>query len=149
MIRRSRNLCLYPNVYLMDQFSSQIRQYRPISVDKTEVTIYCMAPKGESAEARARRIRQYEEFFNATGMATPDDLEEFRSCQIGYMGRAAKWNDLSRGAKHWIQGPDEGATAIGLNPLLSGVKTEDEGLFVVQHRYWLETMEKAIAAEEK
>src|SRR3954470_5037086 len=39
MIRRSRNLCLYPNVYLMDQFSSQIRQYRPISVDKTEVTI--------------------------------------------------------------------------------------------------------------
>ncbi|MEQ1615120.1 MAG: Rieske 2Fe-2S domain-containing protein, partial [Hyphomicrobiaceae bacterium] len=31
MIQRSRNLCLYPNVYLMDQFSSQIRMYRPIS----------------------------------------------------------------------------------------------------------------------
>jgi benzoate/toluate 1,2-dioxygenase alpha subunit len=54
MIEKSRNLCLYPNVYLMDQFSSQIRMYRPISVDKTEVTIYCIAPKGESAEARAR-----------------------------------------------------------------------------------------------
>jgi len=133
----------------MDQFSSQIRQYRPIAVDKTEVTIYCIAPKGESAEARARRIRQYEDFFNATGMATPDDLEEFRSCQIGYMGRAAKWNDLSRGATHWIEGPDEAAKAIGLNPLMSGVKTEDEGLFAVQHRYWLETMEKAVAAEEK
>ena len=25
MLRKSRNLCLYPNVYLMDQFSSQIR----------------------------------------------------------------------------------------------------------------------------
>ena len=49
----SRNLCLYPNVYLMDQFSSQIRHFRPIAVDKTEVTIYCIAPKGESAEARA------------------------------------------------------------------------------------------------
>jgi len=56
MIQRSRNLCLYPNVYLMDQFSSQIRTYRPISVDKTEVTIYCIAPKGESDEARARRV---------------------------------------------------------------------------------------------
>src|SRR5208282_1984782 len=78
MVRRLRNLCLYPNVYLMDQMSSQIRQYRPIAVDKTEVTIYCIAPKGESAEARARRIRQYEDFFNASGMATPDDLEEFR-----------------------------------------------------------------------
>ena len=142
MIGRSRNLCLYPNVYLMDQFSSQIRMYRPIAVDKTEVTIYCMAPKGESAEARTHRIRQYEDFFNASGMATPDDLEEFRSCQIGYMGRAAKWNDLSRGATHWIKGADEGAKAVGLEPLLSGARTEDEGLFVVQHRHWMDTMKK-------
>jgi benzoate/toluate 1,2-dioxygenase subunit alpha len=113
MIGHSRNLCLYPNVYLMDQFSSQIRVLRPISVDKTEVTIYCIAPKGEAPEARARRIRQYEDFFNATGMATPDDLEE-----------------------------------IGLNPTLSGVKTEDEGLYTVQHGYWLQTMQRAIAVEE-
>src|SRR5260370_9795951 len=119
MIQRSRNLCLYPNVYLMDQFSSQIRTYRPISVDKTEVTIYCIAPKGESDEARARRIRQYEDFFNASGMATPDDLEEFRSCQIGYMASSAKWNDLSRGATHWIKGPAAGANASGMKPLLS------------------------------
>ena len=71
----------------MDQFSSQIRTYRPIAVDKTEVTIYCIAPKGEGPEARARRIRQYEDFFNASGMATPDDLEEFRACQMSYMGQ--------------------------------------------------------------
>ena len=32
------------------------------------------------------------------------------------------------------QGPDEAAKAIGLKPMLSGVKTEDEGLFVVQHK---------------
>ena len=145
MIEKSRNLCLYPNVYLMDQFSSQIRTYRPISVGKTEVTIYCIAPKGESAEARARRIRQYEDFFNASGMATPDDLEEFRSCQIGYGARNAPWNDLSRGAAHWINGPDRDADAIGLKPLLSGAKTEDEGLFVVQHRYWKDALVKAVA----
>ena len=147
MIGNSRNLCLYPNVYLMDQFSSQIRVFRPISVDKTEVTIYCIAPKGESAEARSRRIRQYEDFFNASGMATPDDLEEFRSCQMAYMGTAAEWNDMTRGATHWIDGPDEHARAIDLKPVMSGVKTEDEGLFVVQHQYWMETVQKAIAAE--
>jgi benzoate/toluate 1,2-dioxygenase alpha subunit len=146
MIEKSRNLCLYPNVYLMDQFSSQIRMYRPISVDKTEVTIFCIAPKGESAEARAHRIRQYEDFFNASGMATPDDLEEFRSCQIGYGARNAPWNDLSRGAAHWINGPDKDASAIGLNPLLSGARTEDEGLFVVQHRYWKDTLVKGVAS---
>ena len=147
MVRRSRNLCLYPNVYLMDQFSSQIRTYRPLAVDKTEVSIYCIAPKGESAEARAQRIRQYEDFFNASGMATPDDLEEFRSCQIGYMGSAAQWNDLSRGATHWIHGADEGANAIGLKPLMSGVKTEDEGLFAIQHQYWADTMKRHLAAD--
>ena len=148
MINNSRNLCLYPNVYLMDQFSSQIRVLRPIAVDKTEVTIYCIAPKGESAEARARRIRQYEDFFNATGMATPDDLEEFRSCQQGYQGAAAEWNDMSRGAEHWVRGPDAEADKIGLKPILSGVKTEDEGLYVAQHTYWAQQMRKAVDAEE-
>jgi benzoate/toluate 1,2-dioxygenase subunit alpha len=140
MVQRSRNLCLYPNVYLMDQFSSQIRTYRPIAVDKTEVTIYCIAPKAENAEARTHRIRQYEDFFNASGMATPDDLEEFRACQMSYMAGAARWNDMSRGAAHWINGADEAAESIGLKPLLSARRTEDEGLFVVQHKYWQRAM---------
>ena len=147
MVQRSRNLCLYPNVYLMDQFSSQIRTYRPIAVDKTEVTIYCIAPKGEAAEARTRRIRQYEDFFNASGMATPDDLEEFRACQMSYQASAARWNDMSRGAQHWIQGPDAAAESIGLQPLLSGARTEDEGLFVVQHKYWQQAMQAALKGE--
>ena len=147
MLRKSRNLCLYPNVYLMDQFSSQIRVVRPISVNKSEATIYCIAPKGEPPEARERRLRQYEDFFNATGMATPDDLEEFRSCQLGYEARAVKWNDMSRGAVHWVDGPDETADLIGLKPELSGIKTEDEGLYTVQHKYWLESMKRGINAE--
>lgn len=147
MIRNSRNLCLYPNVYLMDQFGSQIRVLRPLAVDRTEVTIYCIAPKGEAPDARARRIRQYEDFFNVSGMATPDDLEEFRACQQGYAGRAVEWNDMCRGASHWIEGPDEAARRIGIRPLMSGVKTEDEGLYTVQHRYWIATMKQALAAE--
>jgi benzoate/toluate 1,2-dioxygenase alpha subunit len=149
MVGRLRNLCLYPNVYLMDQFSSQIRQHRPIAVDKTEVTIHCIAPKDESAAARARRIRQYEDFFNASGMATPDDLEEFRGCQMSYRGRASRWNDLSRGAKHWIRGPDAVAEAIGLNPLMSGARADDEGHLLVQHKYWQDAMRRALAVETK
>lgn len=139
---------MYPNVYLMDQFGSQIRVLRPISVDKTEVTIYCIAPKNESAEARSRRIRQYEDFFNVSGMATPDDLEEFRACQLGFLGKSLEWNDMCRGAKHWIDGPDDAAREIGLNAVMSGVKTEDEGLYTIQHRYWLDTMKKAMKTEQ-
>jgi benzoate/toluate 1,2-dioxygenase alpha subunit len=147
MVRGSRNLCLYPNVYLMDQFSTQIRHFRPIAPDQTEVTIYCIAPKGESAESRAARIRQYEDFFNASGMATPDDLEEFRSCQKTYLASAAPWNDMSRGAQHWIDGPDDYAKELGLEPVSSGVRTEDEGLYLVQHGYWKQEMRKAVEAE--
>ena len=148
MVRRSRNLCLYPNVYLMDQFSSQIRTYRPIAVDKTEVTIYCIAPKGESAEARARRIRQYEDFFNASGMATPDDLEEFRACQNVLRGPGgARGTTCPAGPRTGSRAPTRRAEAIGLKPLMSGVRTEDEGLFIVQHKYWQEAMKRAMAAE--
>jgi benzoate/toluate 1,2-dioxygenase alpha subunit len=149
MIAVARNLCLYPNVYLMDQFSSQIRQFRPIAVDQTEVTIHCIAPKGESDAARAARIRRYEDFFNASGMATADDLEEFRSSQKGFMARNAPWNDMSRGSTHWIQGPDDDASALGINPVLSGVKVEDEGLYPVMHSYWLQVMQQAVDAEAK
>jgi benzoate/toluate 1,2-dioxygenase alpha subunit len=149
MIDHVRNLCIYPNVFLMDQMSSQIRVFRPLAVDKTEVTIYCFGPKGESAEMRTHRIRQYEDFFNATGMATPDDLEEFRACQEGYQGQLLEWNDLSRGAVHWIKGACENAKALGMTPVLSGARSEDEGLYIVQHSYWLETMKRALAQESR
>ncbi|OZF35234.1 benzoate 1,2-dioxygenase large subunit [Rhodococcus sp. 14-2483-1-1] len=145
MVKGSRNLCLYPNVYLMDQFSTQIRHFRPIAPNKTEVTIYCIAPKGESKEARAHRIRQYEDFFNASGMATPDDLEEFRSCQLTFQATNAPWNDMSRGAEHWLTGPDPVAEALDMPGVISaGVKNEDEGLFPVQHGYWRKTLLAAL-----
>jgi benzoate/toluate 1,2-dioxygenase alpha subunit len=145
IVEQTRNLGVYPNVYLMDQFSTQIRVVRPIAVDKTEVTIYCFGPRGESAQDRTLRIRQYEDFFNVSGMGTPDDLEEFRACQTSYTGAGALWNDLSRGALRWLDGPDDNARAIGLQPLLSGERTEDEGLFVRQHEYWARVLGEALA----
>lgn len=144
IIEQTRNLGLYPNLYLMDQFSTQIRVVRPLAVDRTEVTIYCFAPKGESAADRALRIRQYEDFFNVSGMGTPDDLEEFRACQSAYQGSTPQWNDLSRGARQWLEGPDDNARALGMQPLLSGVRTEDEGLFVRQHGYWAQVLGQAL-----
>ena len=55
---------------------------------------------------------------------------------------------MSRGAVHWVDGPDETANLIGLKPELSGIKTEDEGLYTVQHKYWLESMKRGINAEQ-
>lgn len=149
MIGYFRNLCIYPNLFLMDQMSSQLRVFRPLSVDTTEVTIYCIAPKGEKPEVRSKRIRQYEDFFNASGMATPDDLEEFRACTLAYARRETEWNDLSRGALQWIAGPDEHARKLGFSPLSSGARTEDEGLFVYQHKDWANRLREGVRAERE
>ena len=83
-------------------------------------------------------------------MATPDDLEEFRSCQLTFRGTKAQWNDMSRGAKHWLNGPNDLAKALGMDGVISsGVKNEDEGLFPMQHHYWLETMRAGLAADNR
>ncbi|MCX2975470.1 benzoate 1,2-dioxygenase large subunit [Halieaceae bacterium IMCC8485] len=143
-----RNLLLYPNVFLMDQMSTQIRVFRPVSVNKTEVTTYCFAPKGEPAESRSTRVRQYEDFFNASGMATPDDLAAFNQSQRGFEGSNARWSDMSRGAANFIPGPDQYAEELGLSPLGSGSQLEDEGIIVTQHRRWLHLMEQGQQQEE-
>lgn len=140
-----RNMLIYPNVFLMDQMSTQIRVIRPLSVDKTEVTIYCFAPVGEARSDRSKRLRQYEDFFNASGMATPDDLSEFNASHIGYKNhRIVKWSDVSRGAAHEKPGGDERAQALGLTPLHSGSKLEDEGIVLPQHTRWAELMGPAL-----
>jgi benzoate/toluate 1,2-dioxygenase alpha subunit len=58
------------------------------------------------------------------------------------------WNDLSRGAPLWIRGADENAKSMGLKPLISGERSEDEGLFVVQHEYWVQAMRAALQKEQ-
>ena len=140
MIGKLRNLLLYPNVFLMDQMSTQIRIFRPLAVDKTEVTVYALAPKNEAPQWRRHRIRQYEDFFNASGMATPDDLAEFTYSQKGYLGALARWNDMTRGLKHLTKGANEFARELDLKVESSGGRVEDEGIFVAQHEHWLRMM---------
>ncbi|MSP43497.1 MAG: benzoate 1,2-dioxygenase large subunit [Alphaproteobacteria bacterium] len=147
MCERLRNMLLFPNVFLMDQTSTQIRIIRPVSVDETEITTYCIAPVGESDAARARRIRQYEDFFNASGMATPDDLTEFNNCQIGFNGRAAQYSDLSRGAGRWIKGVNEDGPKLGFDAVMTGLEMADEGLYIAIHDDWMSRMNVALAKE--
>lgn len=149
MLGRSRNLGLYPNLFLMDSISTQIRQFRPLDPQTTEVSSYCFAPIGESAESRAWRLRQFEDFYNASGMATPDDLAEFQGVQEGHRATPEGWNDLSRGAVRWAWGPDELAKSSGIAADMSGPMIEDEGLFVLQHRAWQARMKSAVAPSNR
>ncbi|MDP6876468.1 MAG: RHO alpha subunit C-terminal catalytic domain-containing protein, partial [Alphaproteobacteria bacterium] len=141
MLRRGRNLFLFPNVQLMDQSSTQIRVFRPISPDRTEVRVYCIAPKGESRTARIARLRKFEDFFMVTGMATPDDLAALEDCQIGSHGRQARWNNMDRGLSQVTQGPDEDAKALGAEVAASAPRWDHETLYHGYFRQWRAMMD--------
>ncbi|MDO9273251.1 MAG: aromatic ring-hydroxylating dioxygenase subunit alpha, partial [Rugosibacter sp.] len=147
MIEKTRNLLIMPNVFLMDQASTQIRVFRPLAVDRTEVTTYCIAPKGESAESREHRLRQYEDFFNASGMATPDDIAEFRNCQIGYQAKAAPFSEFSRGHSRWINGTNEQGKQLGVEAQMSSTHGADEGLYVNILGEWAQCMQRIVKGE--
>ena len=117
------------------------------AVDETEVSTVCIAPVGESVEARALRLRQYEDFFNSTGMATPDDLTEFNNCQTGYGAGEGRYNEMSRGSTRWDTGPGKFGEPLDFNVVLSSPAVADEGLYVAIHDEWLTLMEKAIDSE--
>jgi benzoate/toluate 1,2-dioxygenase alpha subunit len=139
-----RNLFLYPNLFLMDQMSTQIRMFRPLAVDKTLVTAVCFAPKSDTPALRAKRLRQYEDFFNATGMATPDDLAAFNATQRGFHAHNAEWSDVSRGARHLTEGADERAKRLGFAPQYGGSGLQDEGIFLNQHHKWLSLLSEGL-----
>ncbi|MBT6429089.1 MAG: Rieske 2Fe-2S domain-containing protein [Rhodospirillaceae bacterium] len=140
MLRRGRNLFLFPNMQLMDQSSTQIRVFRPLSPDRTEVRVYCIAPKGESREARVARLRKFEDFFMVTGMATPDDLAALEDCQIGSMGRQAQWNDMERGITVVTKGPDDLARVLGAEVASSAGNWDHEILYHGYFRHWAKLM---------
>ncbi len=141
MMERLRNLLLYPNVFFMDQISTQIRVIHPLAPDKTRVSTYCIAPVGETPAMREHRLRQYEDFFNASGVGTPDDLAAFEACQRGYNGRQVRWQQgYVRGAGRLVQGPDAEARALGFTPASSTPDFRDEIIYHGHYRQWLTLM---------
>jgi benzoate/toluate 1,2-dioxygenase subunit alpha len=135
MLHHQRNVLIYPNLLLQDNASTQVRVTRPLGVDSCEVSIYAIAPVGESTAARTLRLRQYEDFFNATGVATTDDLQVFEACQQGFAGALVAWQ----------QGYARGGARI--HALAWGNDFQDEGMLHGQFRQWASLLETAPATD--
>jgi len=149
----TRNLTIYPNVQFAENASLQCRVIRPLAVDRTEMTIWCLAPVGEPDTAREHRIRQYEDFFNSTGLATPDDTMCYEDCQRGYGARSIEWQQgYSRGMAVVHDGPDEYARQLGVHPATSvsgNFDIQDETVFHAGYREWLRLMRRGVAPEAR
>lgn len=141
MLGRGRNLYLFPNMLLMDQPSTQIRVFRPISAELAEVRIQCIAPRGESAQARASRLRKFLDFYLPTGMATSDDIAALEDTALGSHGRKSRWNDFSRGVKQAMPGDQcEELMAIGCHAVSVSRNWDHDVFYHGYFRHWLKLM---------
>ena len=116
---QNKGMTIFPNMQIADNTSLLIRTYRPLAVDKTEMRYWCMAPIGEDAETRAWRIRQFEDFFNVSGLATPDDTTCYEDTQAGFAAQGLDWlQGYQRGmAGTMLTGDAVPKHALGFTPL--------------------------------
>ena len=144
---RPRVINFFPNLQFVDSASLQLRVIQPLSARRTEMTMFCLAPRGEPREGRRRRLRQYEDFYNATGIATPDDVACYEEINRGGVEALdSNWiQGFARGMETVTAGPDEPAQAIGIEPLesCSGIQIQDETVFRGFYREWRRRMVQA------
>jgi benzoate/toluate 1,2-dioxygenase alpha subunit len=142
-----RNLTIFPNLQIAENASSQLRVIQPLAPGRTLMRTWCIAPKGESASARRQRIRQYEDFFNPSGMATPDDTTAYEGCQRGFAERVDPWlQGYARGMTASRAGGNMLSDAIGAAPersVLADSQLCDETLYHAYYRAWLRRMTRA------
>ena len=146
MLRRGRNLCVFPNVVLNDLASTHLRTHRPLGAGRCEVTIWCIAPVGEPGAARAARLRKFEDFFLVTGMATSDDVISLDLAHAGCFGRRVQWTEFGRGMSTIIQGPDEDAKKLGIHPVSSNTSWDLETPYHGLYRHWRDLLTGAATA---
>lgn len=142
----SRNVTFFPNMQIASNFSTQLRVMRPIAPNRTAMDTFCLAPVGESAASRELRLRQFEDFFNATGIATPDDNAIYEECQAGSRSDIANWHQgYMRGMAVQRQGANRVAKELGIHPLNFTASTfllQDETVFHGLYREWVRLMTK-------
>lgn len=134
MLRRGRNLLVFPNLVLNDLASTHLRTHRPLGPGRCEVTIFCVAPRGEPEEARFARLRKFEDFFLVSGLSTSDDVVSLDTAQQGAAGGG--WNVYERGLGAMVEGPDDDALEAGISPVSSGAGWDHEACYVGWYRHW-------------
>lgn len=93
-----RNMLIFPNLVVNDIMAITVRTFYPTRPDYTTINAWTLAPIGESATSRDRRLKNFVEFLGPAGFATPDDVEMLELCQKGYSNiDGMQWNDISRG----------------------------------------------------
>jgi hypothetical protein len=149
---KARNVHVFPNMQIADAITLMLRTFRPLAADRTEMRSYCLAPVGEARELRAWRLRQFEDFFNPGGLATPDDTVTYEGCQGGFGAQPISFlQGYSRGMAAMKTGPDEAAASIGIEPEASvrgRFEMFSEVGFHAPYREWARLIQAGVAGRK-
>lgn len=85
---------IFPTMGLIHQ---QLRTWRPIAPDMTEVTVYLYDLEGVPAEINDGMMRSQERFYGPAGHGMVDDVDIFARNQQGLAGIVSPWLILERG----------------------------------------------------
>jgi benzoate/toluate 1,2-dioxygenase alpha subunit len=141
LLGRGRQLTVFPNLAVNDLLkATAFRSYRPLAVDATEVTIYCLAPVGESQDARRERLRHFETLFLPSSALHSDDIAVLELVQHSSRAWASPWTDLSRGMAFKTDGPNDAARDLGINPAQSSPDSWDDMAIQALYRRWAKVM---------
>lgn len=137
-----RNLTIFPNMQMVDNVTAMmLRVIRPLASNLTEMRTWCLAPIGESDAEREARLRDYEDFFNPSGLATPDDNVIFEHSQSGLHAELAGWTQgYARGLNRAglpDQSPHGQALGLQQSEWMEGPRSlGDETCFHDAYREW-------------
>jgi hypothetical protein len=149
---KQRNAVFFPNLQIADQIVPILRTFRPIEPGLTELRSNVLGPIGEPPHLRAARLRQFEDFVNPGGYATPDDVTVFADCQVGFQSAGVDFlQGYSRGIGAMERGANEEARAAELHPLSSvkGHRTQNNELGThAPFREWVRLMEAGMAGKK-
>jgi benzoate/toluate 1,2-dioxygenase alpha subunit len=145
---KARNVHVFPNMQIADSITLMLRTFRPLAVDLTEMRSYCLAPIGEAPEVRAWRLRQFEDFFNPGGMATPDDTIVYSECQNGLAARPIAFlQGHARGLAAAHAGGNDISRELGIRPAVSvkgGFTLFNEISLHAPYREWARLMQAGV-----
>ena len=149
---RQRNLTIFPNLQIVDISSQQLRTWRPLAANKTEIVSHCLAPIGEGDAAREQRIRHYEDFFNPTGLGSSDDNVMYEYVQSGYEAASAgATQGYLRGLGAPLAKHDPFRQELGVRPetwAYGPTTFGDETCLHPGYREWLRLMRRGLAKVE-
>lgn len=85
---------IFPNLGIIHH---QIRVWRPLGPELTEVAVYPYELVGVDDELNAGMLRSQERFYGPAGYGMPDDVDIFSQNTEGLRGSAVEWLILERG----------------------------------------------------